>query len=69
MTVPKHTGGGSTSEPSYRFVECSEHALKLLRAAADQWAIGNPEKPPTEEVLSKLLDIFERERFLRRPID
>lgn len=69
MTVPKCTGGGLSSDPSYRFVDCFERTLKALRAAADEWAIGDPEKPPTEEVLSKLLDIFEREKFLRRPID
>jgi hypothetical protein len=69
MTVPKHTGGGLSSDPAARFVYCFEDALKLLRTAADQWAIGDPEKPSTEKVLSSLLDIFERERFLRRPID
>jgi hypothetical protein len=69
MTVPKHTGGGLTSDPSYRFVTCFDNALKILRAAADQWAKGDPEKPPTPEMLSDLLDVFEKAGFLRRPID
>jgi len=42
MTVPKHTGGGLDSDPSYRFVDCFDDALKLLRAAADRWAVGDP---------------------------
>jgi hypothetical protein len=31
--------------------------------------VGDPEKPPTAEVLSQVLDIFEKAKFLRRPID
>jgi len=69
MTVPKRTGGGSPSDPSSRFVDCFEEAHKLLKEAADQWALGDPENPPTPELLASLLDVFERERFLRRPID
>jgi hypothetical protein len=69
MTVPKHTGGGLTSDPSYRFVVCFEDAHKILRRAADLWALGDPEKPPTAEILSQVLDIFEKVKFLRRPID
>jgi len=69
MTVPKHTGGRLTCDPSHRFVVCFEDAYKLLKQAADQWALGDPEKPPTAEILSQLLDVFERGRFLWRPID
>jgi hypothetical protein len=39
----------------------------VLRKAADEWALGNPEQPPSPEVLEKILRIFEKERFLRRP--
>jgi hypothetical protein len=69
MTVPKLTGGGTTGDPSYRFFDRFEDARKLLSRAADQWALGDPEKPPSAEILSQVLDIFEKARFLRRPID
>ena len=68
MTVPKRPGGGLTSDPHHRFVTCFEDALKVLRAAADQWAKGDPERPPTAAMLSDLLNVFEKEGFLRRPI-
>jgi hypothetical protein len=69
MSAPKHTGGGLSSDPSARFVYCFEDALRLIRTAADQWATGDPEKPLTEEVLCSVLDVFEKQKFLRRPID
>jgi hypothetical protein len=69
MTVPKRPGSGLISDPSQRFVTCFEDALKMLRSAADQWAKGDPEKPPTAEILSGLLDVFGKDGFLRRPID
>ncbi len=56
-------------DPSHRFVVCFEDAHKLLRRAADQWVLGDPEKPATAVVLSQVLDIFEKAKFLRRPID
>jgi hypothetical protein len=56
-----------TTDPDPRFEQCRESAVRLLRKAADEWAKGDPEKPPPVEVLEAILKIFEDERFLRRP--
>jgi hypothetical protein len=56
-----------TSDPGPRFEAAEAEALNLLRHAADEWAQGHPEEPPTAEVLTNILRIFEREHFLRRP--
>jgi len=42
-------------------------AHELLKKSADSWAEGDPEDPPTEEVLKQILKIFEEPRFLKRP--
>ena len=56
-----------SSDPGPRFQACRDAALELLRKAADEWAEGHPEEPPTERVLTNILRIFEKEKFLRRP--
>ena len=56
------------SDPGPRFERCVEEANAVLRKAGDQWALGHPEQPPTEEVLEQIIRIFEHERFLRRGI-
>src|SRR5262245_6435275 len=43
-----------------------DEAHKLLKKCADKWAEGNPETPPVEEVLRKILDIFAEAGHLRR---
>ena len=50
-----------------KFHDCFQLAQALLRRSADLWAHGDPEDPPTEEVLKKILKIFEDQRFVRRP--
>jgi hypothetical protein len=56
-----------SSDPGPRFEAATAAALELLRRAADEWAEGSPEEPSTEDVLSQILRIFEKEKFLRRP--
>jgi hypothetical protein len=55
-----------SSDPGPRFQLCCDQAHELLRNAADQWALGHPEQPPTREVLEQILRIFEHQHFLRR---
>ena len=55
-----------SSDPGPRYEQCVERARAVLRKAADQWALGHPEQPPTAEVLEEIIQIFERERFLHR---
>ena len=55
-----------SSDPGPRFDRCRDQAHELLRKAADQWALGHPEEPPTHEVLEQILQVFEHEHFLRR---
>jgi hypothetical protein len=43
-----------------------DEAHAILRKAADEWALGHPEQPPTKEVLEQIIRVFEHERFLRR---
>ena len=50
-----------------RFNECVQDAHRLLMKAADDWAKGHPEQPPTIEVLDSILDMFANQRFLKRP--
>ncbi|GMV80736.1 MAG: hypothetical protein AMXMBFR7_19200 [Planctomycetota bacterium] len=56
-----------TTDPGSRFEECMETAHRLLRKAADEWAIGDPEVPATEAILNDILRVFEKSKFLRRP--
>ena len=56
-----------TTDPGPRFDACMDEANKLLRSAADDWAKGNPEDPPTDSVLARVLDVFAKEKFLKRP--
>jgi hypothetical protein len=56
-----------TTDPGPRFDACLNEVNKLLRRAADEWAKGNPEDPLTKDVLNQILDIFAREKFLKRP--
>ena len=56
-----------TSDPGPRYERCVEEALIILRKAADEWALGSPEQPPTSEILAQILNVFEKEKFLRRP--
>ena len=55
-----------TSDPGPRFERCVDEAQSILRKAADQWALGHPEQPPTREVLEQIIRVFEHEHFLRR---
>ena len=57
-----------TSDPGPRFERCVEEAQAVLRKAADEWALGHPEQPPTKEVLEQIVRMFEREKFLRRGV-
>ena len=43
-----------------------DEAHSILRKAADQWALGHPEQPPTKDVLEQIIRVFEHEHFLRR---
>ena len=54
------------SDPGPRFQRCFDEAQARLRKAADEWALGHPEQPPTHEVLEDILRIFEHEHFLKR---
>jgi hypothetical protein len=58
--------GRYSNDPGPRFQQCVEDAQAVLRSAADQWALGQPEDPPTAEVLEQILRIFEHQQFLRR---
>jgi hypothetical protein len=55
-----------SSDPGPRFQQCVDEAQAVLRAAADRWALGQPEDPPTTEVLEAILFIFEHQHFLGR---
>jgi hypothetical protein len=50
-----------------RFEESVLDAHRLLIKAADQWAEGHAEEPPTIEVLNSILYLFESRKFLRLP--
>jgi hypothetical protein len=52
-------------DPGPRFERCVDEAHAILRKAADEWALGNPEQPPTREVLEQIIRTFKHERFLR----
>jgi hypothetical protein len=54
------------SDPGPRFERCVDEAHAVLRKAADQWALGHPEQPPTKEVLEQIIRIFEHQHFVRR---
>jgi hypothetical protein len=56
-----------SSDPGPRYERCKDEALIILRKAADDWALGDPEQPPTSEVLKQILLIFEKQKFLHRP--
>lgn len=50
-----------------QFGEAQREALAALQAAADAWAEGDPEDPPSVEVLARVLEPFFQRKFLRRP--
>ena len=56
-----------TTDPGPSYDRCLDDALRRLRKAADEWATGHPEQPPTKVVLDEILEIFAREKFLKRP--
>ena len=56
-----------STDPGPRYERCVDEALIILRKAADEWALGSPEQPPTSEILAQILNVFEKEKFLRRP--
>jgi hypothetical protein len=56
-----------STDPGPRYERALEAAHGILKKAADDWSEGNPEDPPTEEVLRKLLDVFIKAKFLRLP--
>jgi hypothetical protein len=55
------------NDPGPRFEQCMDEAQALMRRAADEWAHGDPENPPTERVLAEILQVFARDKFLKRP--
>jgi len=55
------------SDPGPRYERATQSAYEILKRAADEWAKGDPEDPPTEAVLREILDVFVEEKFLRRP--
>jgi hypothetical protein len=59
--------GGRHKHLVVNFEDCEREALLLLIKAADEWAEGNPEQPPTKEVLDNVLHVFAKRGFLRRP--
>jgi len=60
------TSHNLSTDPGARFEQCVEEANAILRKAADEWALGHPEQPPSREILEKIIRIFEHEHFLRR---
>lgn len=56
-----------TTDSGPRFEQCLVDAGAVLRSASKEWAKGDPEDPPTEEVLKRILRPFEKAKFLRRP--
>ena len=56
-----------SSDPGPQFDEAMRDALAALQRAADAWAAGDPEDPPTATVLQQVLEPFHSRRFLRRP--
>jgi hypothetical protein len=60
------TSYASVNDPGARFERCVDESLAILRKAADEWALGHPEQPPSSEVLEQIIRVFEREHFLRR---
>ena len=53
-------------DPGSRFERCVDQAHSILREAADQWALGHPEQPPSRDVLEQIIRVFEHEHFLKR---
>jgi hypothetical protein len=49
------------------YERCVQEAHRQLIEAADEWAAGNPEDPPTQEVLRSILDLFAKHGFLKPP--
>jgi hypothetical protein len=60
------TSAAMSSDPGARFERCVDESLAILRKAADEWALGNPEQPSTKEVLEQIIRTFEHEHFLKR---
>jgi hypothetical protein len=56
-----------TTDVTARFEQCQEQALRVLTAAADSWAQGSPADPDPAAVLEQIIDLFARQKFLRRP--
>ena len=52
-----------------KFARCLDNARALLRDAADVWALGDPEEPPTLDVLLTILQAFAKEGFLFFPTE
>jgi len=61
------TGFNFHKYEAQKFGEAVEVAHRILMRAADEWARGNPEQPPTRELLSEIIRVFEEARFLKRP--
>lgn len=55
------------TEAGPQFEEAQREALVALRRAADAWAKGDPEDPPSVDVLDRILEPFFDRQFLRRP--
>lgn len=59
--------GVYANDPGPRYERALQDAHRLLRRAADEWAKGDPELPATEEVLTQILEVFMKAKFLRLP--
>ena len=59
--------GISVADEGPRYKRCVERAHRLLMKAADEWAKGNSEQPPTIDVLNEIIDVFARQKLLIRP--
>jgi hypothetical protein len=61
------TSNRLSSDPGPQYDETFREAIELLQKAADQWALGHPEEPPTSDVLKEILELFRKKGFLKRP--
>src|SRR5690606_7972519 len=67
LQMAQVTGFNRHKFEAARFDDCLDEARRILVHAADEWSKGNPEDPPTTEVLSEILEVFQTSQFLKRP--
>jgi hypothetical protein len=64
---PRGPSGAIEPHAGHRYESAVEGAHRILSEAAEEWAEGHPEEPPTERVLQRVLALFVEEQLLRRP--